>query len=214
METSSFHLSLLLLIGCQTATPGDTSAAPSAAPTSSTPLAQSSAAASAPIPSTPSAQATPALTAKLATPCSHASKDDRWVRRILEGIARAAADRYQHSGALCTSAADAPLQIPTGGPAAPREAPGEDFESGDEHGGWRCLRYAITQPVAYRYGYRISDFRGPARGLPDPGAHGFEASAEADLDGDGSSSLYTMIGSLDGTSIKLQPDVFCADPGE
>lgn len=135
------------------------------------------------------------------------------MRRILEGIARAAADHYKRDSALCASAADAPANIPRG-LSAPEEAAGEDFESGDELVGWRCLRYAITLPVAYRYSYRISDFRGPSRGLPDPGARGFEVSAEADLDGDGISSLYTMVGSLSGSEVEIQPAVFCADPGE
>lgn len=149
----------------------------------------------------------------MAAPCAHASKDDRWVRRILAGISRAAADHYERDGALCTSAADAPANIPKGS-IAPDEAPGLDFESGDELGGWRCLRYAITQPVAYRYGYRISDFRGPPRGLPDPGPHGFEASAEADLDGDGKTSLYTMVGSLTDSKLTVNPAVYCVDPAE
>jgi hypothetical protein len=79
------------------------------------------------------------------------------------------------------------------------------------------LRFALTTPHYYQYDYRQGGpYKGPARGGPDPGPHGFEASAEGDLDGDGVTSLFTRTGTLDPRTnqIELSPTFFVVDEFE
>ncbi len=75
---------------------------------------------------------------------------------------------------------------------------GSDFETGDDKAGWRCLKFSMTQPHYYQYGYTVGGpYKGPAVGGPDPGPNGFEAWAVGDLDGDGVTSLFTRTGKID-----------------
>lgn len=58
---------------------------------------------------------------------------------------------------------------------------------------WSCLRFSYSNPIRYRYAYRVgSGYLGPRSGPT-----GFEVSAEGDLDGDGKTSLFTVIGQED-----------------
>ena len=59
-------------------------------------------------------------------------------------------------------------------------------------------------------------YKGPARGGPDPGADGFEISAEGDLDGDGVTSLFTQTGKVNEAtkSVRLGTQLFIADEKE
>jgi hypothetical protein len=96
---------------------------------------------------------------------------------------------------LCESATPVPADVPKGSKYQPSAEQGKDFLTGDQHKGWRCLRFEMVSPFRYRYAYRAGGgYKGPARGGPDPGAKGFEASAEGDLDGDGKTSLFTITG--------------------
>ena len=98
----------------------------------------------------------------------------------------------------CASAIDVPATVPRGTSYRPNTKPGNDFETGDAKGGWRCLKFGLTQPHRYQYSYRHGgNYKGPKRGGPDPGPSGFEVSAEGDLDGDGKTSLFTRIGTID-----------------
>ncbi len=119
-------------------------------------------------------------------------------------IARAAVFAYERETddasaphALCKSAIPVPATVPHGKKYQPRTSIGEDFDSADATTGWKCLRFSLTQPHYYQYGYSVGGpYKGPARGGPDPGPNGFEASAEGDLDADGVTSLFTVTGTI------------------
>ncbi len=132
-------------------------------------------------------------------------------RGALAGFEREHTSGPMHQ--LCDSAPPVPAQVPAG----TKHAPGDAFDSGDERGGWRCLRFSLTTPHYYQYEYRRGGpYKGPARGGPDPGPHGFEASAEGDLDGDGVTSLFTRTGTIDPRTeqVVLSPTIFIADEFE
>jgi hypothetical protein len=119
--------------------------------------------------------------------------------------------------ALCGSAAAVPGDVPRGMKYQPNEEAGADWESGDDTAGWRCLRFALSQAHYYRYSYRAgSGYLGPSRGGPDPGPNGFEVAAEGDLDGDGKTSLFTITGTVDPQTQRLEvaPQVFVVDEYE
>lgn len=100
--------------------------------------------------------------------------------------------------ALCKGAGPVPAQVPPGLKYQPSDRDGRDFLTGDDHAGWKCLKFNMTMPFYYQYEYRVGGpYKGPARGGPDPGPDGFEASAEGDIDGDGVTSLITRVGTVD-----------------
>jgi hypothetical protein len=97
---------------------------------------------------------------------------------------------------LCKSAIPVPSKVPRGTKVLP--AGGQDFDTGDQERGWRCLKFTITEPIRYQYTYTVGGpYKGPKRGGPDPGPNGFEIAAEGDLDGDGVTSLFTLVGVVD-----------------
>jgi type IV pilus assembly protein PilA len=121
--------------------------------------------------------------------------------------ARAAYEREQVDGThkLCASAIAVPAKVPSGTKYQPSSASGADFETGDEQTGWRCLKFAITQPIYYQYQYRQGS---GYVGKPAPAADGFEASARGDLDGDGDLSLFALGGSVVNSDVVMSPSVY------
>lgn len=126
----------------------------------------------------------------------------------------------QKSGApssrhLCKSANPVPAAVPRGTRYTPSSSPGQDFNQGDDTSGWRCLQFDLSMPAYYQYDYRAgSGYKGPARGGPDPGKDGFEVSAEGDLDGDGTTSLFTRTGKIVNGKLVLNPQIFIAEEME
>ncbi len=127
-------------------------------------------------------------------------------KNIIGAIARSAVMSYEREAVsgpggaatithqLCSSAHPAPATVPRG--------IGVTIEPRfftDDDGGWRCLRFEITDPIHYQYEYRAGGpYKCVSRGGPDPGKDGFEVSAEGDLNGDGKTSLFCVVGKRDG----------------
>ena len=77
---------------------------------------------------------------------------------------------------LCKSAQAVPRAVPAGVKYQPSAKPGDDFDSGSDDAGWRCLKFAMTMPHYYQYEYRQGgSYKGPKRGGPDPGPNGFRS---------------------------------------
>lgn len=115
---------------------------------------------------------------------------------------------------VCASATSVPTDVP---PSPYMPVAGRDFDSGDAGTGWKCLKIALTNTIEHRYGYHAkSGFIGPAAGLPDPGPTGFEVSAEGNLDGDDTSSVYTMVGFVnpETKAAQIGTAVYCTNPRE
>ena len=140
-------------------------------------------------------------------------------------IARGAVGAYERaiysaqgkSGAepLCGSVPPLPSAVPRCG--ARVDVPESAFHdgSGDEQG-WRCLRFAVTEPTAWRYGYiRGGPYRGLDRGAQAPGPNGFQVFAERDYDGDGKTALLILSGTVDEQTKSVQlAEIFESDPDE
>jgi hypothetical protein len=141
-------------------------------------------------------------------------------KNTLGAIARGATASYEREAvggahAFCKSAVAVPNAVPSARKYQPSTAPGADFESGDEESGWKCLRFTITQPHYYQYGYsQGGPYKGPSVGGPDPGPSGFEAWAAGDLDGDGVTSLFTITGTVDAQGNVKRSDIFVYNESE
>jgi hypothetical protein len=116
--------------------------------------------------------------------------------------------------ALCGSSTVVPATVPSGAKYQPSGRDGADYQTGDQMTGWRCLKFEMSSPQYYQYVYRQGgQYKGPARGGPNPGPDGFEISAEGDLDGNGKTSLFTLTGTIDKKKqeVKISPEIFISD---
>jgi type IV pilus assembly protein PilA len=108
------------------------------------------------------------------------------------------------SHALCTSATPVPNAGP---PAGVKYQPGTggttDFDGGDALGGWKCLKFSMTQAIYYQYQYNKNSFpvTSAITGAVVPtGTESFEAGAVGDLDNDTALSRFSLVGQADGAN--------------
>jgi type IV pilus assembly protein PilA len=73
--------------------------------------------------------------------------------------------------------------------------------SGDGTTGWRCLRFSIDTPQAFMYGY-------------DGTATTFTATANGDLNGDGTLSTFTIVGKAESGVARYAPNIAEVSPDE
>jgi type IV pilus assembly protein PilA len=84
----------------------------------------------------------------------------------------------------------------------------EDWEVGDYKTGWKCVRYSMTEPQYFMYGY---DAPTASTGAED---EVFTASAEGDLDGDGLLSTFSLTGKIQQKVVTLAPTILEVQPDE
>ena len=129
-----------------------------------------------------------------------------------------AANSNAASHALCKSAAAAvPPAIPLGKKTQPDTGAGKDFDGGDALTGWKCLKFTISSPIYYQYNYKAGAGYVSAGmvGAPDPGANGFEGSAQGDINANGVLSTFARGGSISASGqLKLATQVFVNDEFE
>jgi type IV pilus assembly protein PilA len=137
------------------------------------------------------------------------------------------ASAFSHD--LCGGAAvRVPAATPAGKKYQPNSNPGQDFETGDAQSGWKCLKFTITNPVYYSYGYQADrvDTNGVTPGAaPDaapaltgvgPAQGNFLVFANGNLDGDTSSSAFGQRGAVNTTTrtVRLATEVQILDEYE
>ena len=116
------------------------------------------------------------------------------------------------SHALCLSAALVPGAPPTGTKYQPSTAGNADFDTGDALTGWKCLKFTLSQPIYYQYGYEAgAHVAGIPATAPDPTAAGFEAAAIGDLDGDSTYSGFARGGTVVAGELILATQVYIVD---
>ena len=86
-----------------------------------------------------------------------------------------------------------------------------DYNIGSATAGWPCLKFQMSSPQYYAYGYTKAGNTAPSNPAPASAAESFEASAQGDLDGDGTNfSWFARTGTLTaGTkSIMLSSQIY------
>jgi type IV pilus assembly protein PilA len=127
---------------------------------------------------------------------------------VAEGGAATAANH-----ALCLSAAatvPAGIALVKGTKYQPDSGPTADFNIGTGLIGWPCLKFTMSSPIYYAYGYKQGTDLAPGNAAAG-GANGFEASAEGDLDGDGTTfSWFARTGQINAATrtIKLSSQIY------
>jgi type IV pilus assembly protein PilA len=124
------------------------------------------------------------------------------------------------------SAALIPSTPPSGKKYQPSGVANADYDSGDAQNGWKCLKFTMTNPQYYSYGYRgdrvgTTAANGPAPlttnpVMPNLAVDGdFMAFAHGNLDGDAIFSGFAMRGSVTTSGIaKLNTELDIRDEFE
>jgi type IV pilus assembly protein PilA len=109
---------------------------------------------------------------------------------------------------LCGNATPVPAVVPAGKKYQPSTAQGMDFETASSVTGWRCVKYALTQPHYYQYQYVVNGSTGLASGgaAMSNCADCYQAAAFGDLDGDGIHSGFSTRGLVNTTTQQLKRD--------
>ena len=77
----------------------------------------------------------------------------------------------------------------------------EDWEIGDAATGWKCLRFSMSEPQYFMYGYAAP---GTSTGVD---GEIFTASAQGDLDADGTLSKFYITGKIQQRVVTLAPNL-------
>jgi type IV pilus assembly protein PilA len=113
--------------------------------------------------------------------------------------------------AICGSAAPVPAAIPAGKKYQPNPAEGADFETGDATGGWKCLRFRMSDPITYQYSYtKGSSPISNQVNSPDS----FEAGAQGDVDADAVISQFSLTGQIQSGGLTRSTQVFVVNESE
>jgi len=119
---------------------------------------------------------------------------------------------------LCTSSAAVPAAPPTNTKYQPSTADGVDFNlpaanaANVNTAGWKCLKFSMTQPIYYQYGY--GQGAAPAGmgnytyGNAGETATGFVAAAVGDLNGDGVFSNFARGGDIRNGQAVVSTQIF------
>jgi type IV pilus assembly protein PilA len=74
--------------------------------------------------------------------------------------------------------------------------------------GWQCLKFSMSEPQYYMYGYAQSG------GTVGANNEKFDATAQGDLDGDGAPSTFTLTGKIQGGAVSMSPVIEEVSPEE
>jgi len=98
-------------------------------------------------------------------------------------------------------------------PATAAEIQGKKYQSaasewkaGTQDKGWQCLKFSMTEPQYYMYGYQAADV--------GTGDDTFSATAEGDLDGNGTTSLFRLEGAVVSGTMTVSPNIYEENPEE
>jgi type IV pilus assembly protein PilA len=83
-----------------------------------------------------------------------------------------------------------------------------EWDAGSAVAGWQCLKFSMSEPQYYMYGY------GQAGGTIGADTENFTATANGDLDGDGNLSAFTIQGVIEDRVVKVTPTITETAPEE
>jgi type IV pilus assembly protein PilA len=105
---------------------------------------------------------------------------------------------------LCSSAAATVPASKTSIQGQKYQSSSADWQAGAADTGWQCLKFNIQDPQYYMYGYTAT--------VSSTGS--FTATANGDLNGDGTLSTFTMTGSIQAGIVNISPAPAETNPEE
>ena len=105
---------------------------------------------------------------------------------------------------------DATNTIPsTGAPAAQKyQSQASEWAQGSAIAGWQCLKFSLEEPQYYMYTYLSTGATtyGVTNGT-SAASGGFAAVANGDLNGNGTTSQFLIVGSAESGSVAISPNI-------
>lgn len=90
----------------------------------------------------------------------------------------------------------------------PNTAPGQDWSKDSlTNAGFSCLKFSMDQPQYYMYNYTAVASTGPSDG-------NFTATANGDLNGDGTLSTFSIVGGVQNGTLNVAPNLTEVAPEE
>jgi type IV pilus assembly protein PilA len=123
-------------------------------------------------------------------------------REAMAGAVLSAGSSAQISNRLCPVTSSVPANLASV-KAAKYQSAAADWSG---NAGWACLKFSMTDPQYYMYQYVPS-------GSGDEG-NTYAATAQGDLDGDTTASVFTMNGKVQGGVLTAAPTVVETNPEE
>jgi len=113
------------------------------------------------------------------------------------------------SNTLCGTAAAKIPKVKASIAGRKYQSTAAEWNAGDESTGWQCLRFSMSEPQYFMYGYTATP-------SPSTGANGnkFAATAQGDLDADGTLSTFTMDGEIRDATVVVSPTIGETAPDE
>lgn len=111
------------------------------------------------------------------------------------------------SNQLCASAAAKIPSAATSIKGQKYQSAASEWDAGDKDTGWQCLKFSMSQPQYYQYGYTAA-LQAAGEGST------FTATAQGDLDGDGTLSTFTLSGVVRSQQVVVSPTIDEASPEE
>jgi len=151
---------------------------------------------------------TNAKTAEARQMLGRISKDaaGAYARELMNGAVMTGGQATAISQRLCGDASNA---VPT----AAANIQGKKYQSaasewaiGDETSGWKCLRFGIDGAQYFQYSYKTTN--------PTDPAGSFKATANGDLNGDGTLSTFEVQAQLEKGTVNISPTVLETLPDE
>ena len=99
------------------------------------------------------------------------------------------------SNQLCGAAANKVPAAKTSIQGQKYQSAASEWDTGDKDNGWQCLKFSMAQAQYYMYGYTV------------PSTGNFTATAEGDLDGDATTSVFTIKGEVRNQQVVVSPTI-------
>lgn len=110
----------------------------------------------------------------------------------------------QAANLLCESSVLVPATVPKGTKYQPSTQEGDDFETGDNRTGWRCLKFAVSQPVYYQLAYTKDSTRMAPNNPAKCNVSCYEAGARGDLNGNDVYAEFARTGHINAVTGRLK----------
>lgn len=109
---------------------------------------------------------------------------------------------------LCQTAGNT---VPTAGIAAVQgkkyQSAQSEWDQDSQLVGWSCLKFSMAEPQYYMYGYANT-------GTDGKDGNTFDATAQGNLDGDATTSTFTLSGKIQGGAVAISPVIAEVNPEE
>jgi type IV pilus assembly protein PilA len=123
-----------------------------------------------------------------------------WAKEGMAAAVLAGGETAGTSNRLCGTATPVPGEATSIQGQKYQSAPSE--WGGDQDTGWTCLKFQVNEPQYYQYNYTAA------------GNSAFTAIAVGDLDGDTTTSEFSLGGAVDEGVVKLAPNIGETNPEE